>query len=208
VTPDTGGPLLGTTNFDFVDTMFNFEVDFVNDIPFEGLNLGSQLEFTFACLHGSSLIETIDGPKRLDKIKSSDKVLSGPNLDQYANVKTLAHCWLSHMGNDHDAIIFEKGSLGPNQPSQRLIIDPGHPMCTKEDYLENGYEALRPAGSYWEERLESGQIQTEKWTDDSVQKESSRRYDIVLEEPFNTYVANGMVVRAKGYKNNTYKHFV
>lgn len=164
-------------------------------------------EFFVNCLHGSSMIETRNGSKRLDQIQSGDEVLSGNNLDEYAQVKSIAHCWLSFMGVDHDAIIFEADSLGENEPSQRLIIDPGHPMCSKEEYLEKGYEALRPAGSYWEE-LKGDKVYTKKWTDTYVQDEPSRRYDLILEEPYNTYVANGMVVRAKGYKDHRYKRFV
>ena len=56
-----------------------------------------------------------NGSKRLDQIKAGDEVLSGANLDQYAEVKDVAHCWLSFMGVDHDAIIFEAGSLGDIQ---------------------------------------------------------------------------------------------
>lgn len=148
-----------------------------------------------------------DDSKRLDQIKYDDEVLSGDNLDEYAKVKGVAHCWLSFMGVDHDAIIFEAGSLGENEPTQQLIIDPGHPMCTKQEYLEKGIEALRPAGSFWEE-FKGDKVYTKKWTDVLVQDEPSRRYDLILEEPFNTYVANGMVVRAKGYDNHRYKRFV
>lgn len=158
-----------------------------------------------ACLHGSNLVQMKDGTKRIDEIKKGDQVLTGSN--KYAEVKELVFCWLTHMGFDHDAVIFEKDSIGNDEPSQRLIIDPGHPMCTKREFLENGYEALRPAGSYWEENF-NGQIYIKKWTDIFVQKEPSVRYDLILEEPHNTYIANEMVVRAKGYKNNTYKEFV
>lgn len=41
-----------------------------------------------------------------------------------------------------------------------------------------------------------------------VQSEPSRRYDLILEEPYNTYVADGLVVRTKGYENHRYKRFV
>ena len=169
------------------------------------------------CLHGSSLIQMKNGNKRLDQIKEGDEVLSGFNLDQYTQVKGVAQCWLSLLGVDHDAIIFEPGSLSPSgdkEPSHRLIIDPGHPMCTQVEYLENGYDALRPAGTFWEElkgdklELDHGQVLTKKWTDVFVQNEPSVRYDLILEEPFNIYVANGMVVRAKGYKDHRYKQFV
>ena len=108
------------------------------------------------------------------------------------------------MGVDHDAIIFEAGSLGDNE---QLIIDPGHPMCTREEYLENGYDELRPAGTYWEE-MKGEKIYTKKWTDTFVQNEPSVRYDLILEEPYNVYIASGLVVRSKGYKDHRYKQFV
>jgi len=41
-----------------------------------------------------------------------------------------------------------------------------------------------------------------------VDDEPSVRYDLILKEPFNTYIANGMVIRAKGYKDHRYKEFV
>jgi hypothetical protein len=164
------------------------------------------------CLHGSSLIQTKDGLKRIDEIKPGDIVISGDNLDQYVKVKDIFNCWLTlkHIdpenGQDHDAIVFEPGSLGDNQPSQRLIIDPGHPMCTQKEYIEKGYEALKPAGDFWEE-LKSDKIYTKKWTDYLIQEEPSRRYDLILEEPYNTYVANGIVIKSN-YKHNVYKEFV
>ena len=158
-----------------------------------------------SCLHGSSLIKTNQGLRRIDEIKSDDLVLTGD--DQLAKVILVAHCWLSHIGKDHDAIIFEPNSLNKDEPSERLIIDPGHPMCTKEEYLENGYEALRPAGSYWEE-LKSDKIYSKKWTDVLVQEQPSRRYDLILEEPFNTYIANGMIVASKCYKHHIYKDLI
>ena len=168
-----------------------------------------QASLTVACLHGSSLIQMREGCKRLDQVKEGDEVLSGKNLDQYTKIKGIAQCWLSFMNIDHDAIIFEPNSLGLNEPTQKLIIDPGHPICTKKDFLEKGFDALRPAGTYWEEfKNKSEQIYTKKWTDIFVQEEPSVRYDLILEEPFNTYVANGIVVRSKGYKDHRYKEFV
>jgi hypothetical protein len=167
---------------------------------------GATPQVVLACLHGSSLIETKEGVKRLDQIKNDDQVLTADNV--YAKVESVAQCWLTFMGSDHDAIIFEKGSLGPDEPSQELIIDPGHPMCTLNEYLEKGYQALRPAGTYWEELKGEGQIYTKKWTDVFVQKELSVRYDLILEEPHNTYIANGIIVRSKGYKDHRYKDLV
>jgi hypothetical protein len=159
------------------------------------------------CLHGSSLVETKNGLKRIDQIDAGDEVLSGPNLDEYTPVREIGHCLLNYKTVDHDAIIFEPGSLGENEPTKRLIIDPGHPMCTRKEYLEKGYEALTPAGALWEE-LKSDKIYTKKWTDTLVQEDPAIRYDLYLDEPYNTYVANGVVVRARGYESHRYKRFV
>jgi hypothetical protein len=78
---------------------------------------------------------------------------------------------------------------------------------TQKEYLEKGEEELRPAGTYWEE-LKSDKIYTKKWTDIFIQTEPSRRYDLFLEEPFNTYIANGIVLKTRGYKDHRYKQFV
>ena len=80
-------------------------------------------------------------------------------------------------------------------------------MCTREEFLENGYDALRSAGTYWKE-IKGDKIYTKKWTDMFIQNELSMRYDLILEEPFNIYVANGIVVRSKGYRDHKYKEFV
>jgi hypothetical protein len=200
-------------------TVGNFTLNF-NDNPHTGPTSATTLLARFPgddpvgnigvsinCLHGSSIIQLRNGSKKLDQIRDGDEVLSGNNLDEYALVEGISHCWLSFMGVDHDSIVFEPGSLGENEPSERLIIDPGHPMCTKKEYLEKGYDALRPAGTFWEE-LKGDKIYTKKWTDISTQSESSRRYDLILEQPYNTYVANGIVVRGKGYRDHRYKRFV
>jgi len=202
---DPNSPNLASFSLTFGDTpptttpSQNFGFD-IND------NFFGTVSTLIACLHGSSLINTKDGLKRIDIIKSNDEVLTIDN--QYAKVLNVAHCWLTFSGVNHDAIIFEQGSLGDNEPSQRLIIDPGHPMCTKQEYLEKGEQALRPAGTYWEELKGDGKILTKKWTDTFVQNEPSRRYDLVLEEPFNTYIANGIVVRSKGYRSHSYKELI
>jgi hypothetical protein len=177
-------------------------IDMSTDVTVSGF-----VALVINCLHGSSMIQMRDGVKRLDQIQINDEVQSYDLYSNlaYAKVKNVSQCWLSFMGTDHDAIIFEPNSLGPNQPNQQLIIDPGHPICTKEEYLKDGHQALRPAGTYWEEL---DQVLIKKWTDIFVQNEPSVRYDLILEEPFNTYIANGIIVRAKGYKDHRYKQFV
>ena len=60
-----------------------------------------------ACIHGSSLIVTKNGLKRIDKLAVDDQVLSGSNFDQSVKVKSVAQCWIQHPGPDHDAVIFK-----------------------------------------------------------------------------------------------------
>ena len=189
------------------NTIGAIPAQWTNPLPSGPIRVFGNQDITVLCLHGSSLIKMREGTKRIDEIQPGDEVLSGKNLDEYIKVKTVPKCWLSFLGVDHDAIIFEKNSLGPNQPEEQLIIDPGHPICTKEQYLENGYESFRPAGSYWEE-LKGDKIYTKKWTDIYVQEEPSIRYDLVLEGEYNNYVANGLVVESAGYKDHRYKEFV
>lgn len=205
----TDGDTVGSYTMTFNDSPQTTSGAFALNATFNGLpsdqTSGTSI-VTINCIHGSSLISMRDGLKRVDQIHIGDEVVSGTNLDEYAQVKGIAHCWLSFLGFDHDAIIFEKDSLGPNEPDRKLIIDPGHPMCTQKEYLDKGIGALRPAGTYWEE-LKGDKIYTKKWTDTFVQEEPSRRYDLILEEPFNSYVANGMVIKTAGYKNHRYKEF-
>ena len=160
-----------------------------------------EVQMNIACIHGSSLITTRNGLKRIDKLKVDDEVLSGKNLDEYAKVKGIAQCWIQSPGPDHDAIIFEPNSLGENEPLERLIIDPGHPMSIKSEYLKNGIESLKPAGSFLDEIKN---ISVKKWTHSSVQEYPSVRYDLILEEPYYTYVANDVVV--KSANGNPYNH--
>lgn len=213
VSSGVNGSLVNGSSFGTITFLFNDNPNTVVgplNLVYNGPGdsaLTANTGFNINCLHGSSLIQMKNGNKRLDQIREGDEVLSGDNLDQYTQVKGISQCWLSFMGVDHDAIIFEPNSLGDNEPTQQLIIDPGHPICTKKEYLEKGIDALRPAGSFWEE-LKGDKVYTKKWTDIFVQNEPSVRYDLILEEPFNTYIANGMVVRAKGYNNHRYKRFV
>jgi hypothetical protein len=171
--------------------------------------LTGSVTLTLACIHGSSLIVTKNGLKRIDQLNINDEVLSGDHLDEYAKIKAIAQCWIQHPGPSHDAIIFEPNSLANNEPSQRLIIDPGHPVSTQKEYLENGFESLRPAGSYLEDdNVNNTNIYVKKWTDPIIQEQPSVRFDLVLDEPYKIYVANGIVVRCAGYKGHYYKDLI
>ena len=161
---------------------------------------------TIACIHGSSLIVTLNGLKRIDQLTVDDQVLSGCNLNEFVKIKSVAQCWIQHPGPNHDAVIFEPHSLDENNPYQRLIIDPGHPMCSRKEFLESGIAALRPAGSYLQKGNE--RIYVMKWTNPIIQEDPSVRYDLILEDPYCTYIANGVVVRSAGYESHSYKNLI
>ena len=207
--PDPLTPIYGYVTFKITGTIPDYIVG-PEDLGYNsGTLLTDNFPLVIACLHGSSMIQMKEGTKRIDQIKIGDEVLSH-NLKRehkYTKVKGISHCWLSFLGTDHDAIIFEPNSLGENEPSERLIIDPGHPICTQKEYNEKGYQALRPAGTYWEESTDN-KIIAKKWTDVFVQDEPSVRYDLILEEPYHMYIANNIIVRSKGYKDHRYKDSV
>lgn len=186
------GATIGTGTIKFNDTpSTEFSVPLVVQ---RGVASGSVNNQLINCLHGSSLVAAREGPKKLREIRNGDEVISGYNLNEYAKVKCVAQCWIKHPGPDHDAVIFEPNSLGPNEPSERLIIDPGHPISLQSDYLKYGIASLRPAASFLPSEP-SDKIYVRKWIDELVQQEPSVRYDLLLEEPYSVYLANNIVVK-------------
>lgn len=156
------------------------------------------------CIHGNSLIATREGLKRIDQLRIGEEVLSGNNLDEYVRIKLVAQCWIQKPGPDHDAVIFEPNSLGPNEPSGRFIIDPGHPMCTKAEFLVHGTKSLRPAGSF----IDGEKIYVRKWIDKLIQEDPSLRYDLILEDPSSHYIANNIVIKSHGHYDHRYKDLI
>ena len=112
----------------------------------------------------------------------------------------------------HTCIIFEPNALGDNQPSERLIIDPGHPMCTLEEYKNNNIDALRKALDFVDDN--NNLIHITNWSDPTIEYEDiyHKRYDVVLEHPYTTFIANNMVIKSRksiyeaGYNHWTDKY--
>lgn len=156
------------------------------------------------CLHGSSLITTRKGRRRLDQIQSGDYVATGQKdksgISIYAKVLSLVPCWTTHPGPPHDAVIIEPNALGHRQPTHRLIIDPGHRILYKKKIIPAGSLVNTLPG-----------ISIRKWTDPEIPK--SLRYDLVLAPPHKTYLANGVVVASResihqaGY-HHSYQHLI
>jgi hypothetical protein len=163
--------------------------------------VSSQFSFTAACLHGNSLVTTENGPIKIKDLKINEKILTGDN--EYAKVLDVVQCWLKIPDHPyHNCIIFEPNSLGDKQPSEKLIIDPGHPICLLEEYKKNGIDALKRAGEFVNENNE--QIYVSDWSDPSLGDDIDirRRYDIVLESPYKTYIANNIVIMARESSTN------
>jgi hypothetical protein len=94
-------------------------------------------------IHGSSQVVTKNGLKKIKEITKDDYVLSGPKLDTFVQVKSISLCWLGpSKENIHDAVIFEKDSLGNMEPLEKFIID----IDPMKDYLEG--KKIRPVKEY------------------------------------------------------------
>lgn len=107
--------------------------------------------FPAACLHHSSLIqmEKAGQSTPIYLLQPGDRVRLADG--QVGIVDQVVECPLadaSNRGASHLCLIFEPDSIAPGIPTQRLAIDPGHPICKPEDFLERGHDALWMARSY------------------------------------------------------------
>jgi hypothetical protein len=161
---------------------------------------------------------------RIDQIEKGEEVLSMvPDLDggghvATARVKEIWKCWSKHPQNAeaHDAVVFPPGSLALGEPSHQLVIDTGHPICRQSDYEVLGDSALQPAATHVNV---NSRIHVAKWTDSTLEenypdhnnhinrtntksKSEYVRYDLELEPPHTTYLANGIVVLARKSGND------
>lgn len=138
------------------------------------------------CLHGGSLIQTPDGLKRMDQLTVNDQVMVPEGI--YVSIKEVVQCQLKmpQFKEPHDALILEKDSLAPNVPSSRLIIDPGHPIA-----LPSNPTNLQPAGSYF------SNPNYISWTDETMEEPRLTRYDLILEDPYPSYLVHNVVVKSR-----------
>ena len=160
-------------------------------------NIGAPLIVNGGCIHENSLIITSNGPKKIKDINAKeDKVLTPDN--SFIKVLNVVPCWIQPPGFPiHDCIVFEINALGDNEPSEKLIIDPGHYMCTIAEYKKNGLDALKKAGEFMDP--DNKLIYESTWADMNVNTGQNEycRYDIVLEEPHKVYMANNIVIKSR-----------
>jgi hypothetical protein len=174
-----------------------FPSQLVGSMPttFENNLIANMTLFTpTACIHGSSKIFLANGTqKQISNLTPSDIVLC-PNNGQ-AKIKQIIPCW-NHVPNhpSQDMIVFEKDSICLNTPSERFAIDPEHPMCTINEYLKDGNNALRSPKTFLNNRI------IYRDNIDLIHNrgvlETNIRYDLILENS-DVYIANNMVIKAK-----------
>ena len=188
-----------------------------------------RVQCAMVCLHGASLVHMATGQlklKRMDQVQIGDQVtcLDAHNTSHTATVKKIHQCWLqpNWKSTPHDTVVLEPDSLGPGEPSHRLIIDPGHPICRQQEYTQRGKDALKPSAMFVLQNVQETDMNNNnnnehpkmfltKWTDEKVQNIEnggpSVRYDLELEHPDTTFVANGLVIQSrKSFSDPGYDH--
>lgn len=173
-------------------------------------NVNTTTTFTvFVCLHGDSLIAMSEGNvrKRIKDIVPGDSVLGADGVPH--RVKDLAVCWLKDPSKDiaSRAAVIEPGALGEGSPSERLIIDIGHPLAIREQFQREGLQSLRPFADVLAGReFPGGSFAIVRWdevwrwaigTDTEGSEESTKRYDLILEGEVSAYIANGVAVLSR-----------
>ena len=147
-----------------------------------------------ACIHGSSTVLLANQTqKQISQLTLSD-IVRCPN-GEHARIKQIIPCWNNVPDYpSQDMIVFEKDSICQNTPSERFAIDPGHPMCTIDEYLKDGNLAFRRAKTF---------INNETIYCDTIDRihergvlEPNIRYDLILENS-DVYIANNIVIKAR-----------
>lgn len=174
-----------------------FLVEFIGNMPttFED-NLISNMTLFMpaACIHGSSKILLVNGSqKQISTLTISDTVLCPGN--KQATIKQIVPCW-NNMPNQpsQHMIVFEKDSICHNSPNERFAIDPEHPMCTVNEYLKNGNNALRCARMFINKRTVYRNRIDNIHNEGALEK--NIRYDLILEDS-DVYIANNLVIKAR-----------
>ena len=173
-----------------------FLSELIGDMPttFEDDSIANITLFTpAACIHGSSKILLVNQQqKQISELCLSDIVLCPDGKS--TKIKEIIPCWNSVPNHKSQyMILFEKNSICPGVPNETFAIDPEHPMCTIDSYLENGNKALKGAKTF----INTKTIYCDRI--DNIHKgvlETNIRYDLTLEDS-DVYIANNIVVKAR-----------
>lgn len=152
------------------------------------------------CLHGGALVEMADGSRKMIRDIAAGDIVRGAD-GREKEVDELAICWLKDPSAPlaSRAAIIEPGAFGENLPTQRLIIDIGHPIGRVEDFGERGLAALHSIEE--SETQCGGLVEVARWDElyryDPTSGPDEKRYDLILKGGPSAYIANGLAVRSR-----------
>ena len=87
------------------------------------------------CIHGSSRVSlATEGQTRpIASLRAGDLIRAADG--SVVPVVGVVRCWARPPGRRRqDCVLFESGSLGDGLLSARLAVDPGHPLCTPDEW--------------------------------------------------------------------------
>lgn len=144
------------------------------------------------CIHKSSLVKLANGLEiEIFKLRPGEEIMAADG--RITKIVDSVPCWIDTKGT---CVIFEPNSLGLGVPSKRFAVDAGHPVCSPDEYLNNGHQFTKVAKSYIGQN--SGIYATTWDKVESLLPGENQRYDIIMpNDSCKAYIANGVVVQAR-----------
>lgn len=167
-----------------------------------GSNSRASIQFDVPiCLHGDSVVALYpegSGHRLLKEIRAGDLVV-GPDGGR-AEVKALARCWRNgdEKENPPRCVVFDVGSIASGVPTERFVVDVGHPIGVRggdTELISAGEFAKRVQDRYG---ADPSGIRVMRWDEaEEYLPGAWWRYDLVLEDGRDAYMANGVVVKSR-----------
>ena len=144
------------------------------------------------CIHKSSLVKLANGLEiEIFKLRPGEEIMGADG--RITKIVDSVPCWVENKGT---CVIFEPNSLGLGVPSKRFAVDSGHPVCSPDEYINNGHKFTKVAKSYIGQN--SGIYGTTWDKVESLLPGENQRYDIIMpDDSCKAYIANGVVVQAR-----------
>lgn len=166
-------------------------------IQIEGSEISQNISATATasvavCIHKSSLVKLANGLEiEIYKLRPGEEIMGADG--RITKIVDVVPCWIDNKGT---CVIFEPNSLGLGVPSKRFAVDAGHPVCSPDEYINNGHKFTRVARSYIGQN--SGIYATTWDKVESLLPGENQRYDIIMpNDSCKAYIANGVVVQAR-----------
>jgi hypothetical protein len=154
------------------------------------------------CIHKSSLVLLANGLEiEIYKLRPGEEIMGADG--RITKIVDSVPCWIENKGT---CVIFEPNSLGLGVPSKRFAVDSGHPVCSPDEYINNGHKFTKVAKSYIGQN--SGIYGTTWDQVESLLPGENERYDIIMpNDSCKAYIANGVVVQARQSRKDVGYHY-